>query len=217
MSKLKEQGHDEYSLRARVYAQIEDDILNGVYKAGDNLIETKISEDLGVSRTPVREAIRQLELEGLVQSIPNKGAVVNGITEKDIDDIYEIRTLIEGLAAKWAAEKITPEEMAELEETIELESFYTGRNDIENLLELDSRLHRIIFKASKSNPLNYMLQHFHNYIKKARNMSLAVPGRPAEALKEHRAIVDAIKAGDGKLAGKQAVEHIRNARQNIKI
>ena len=217
MSRLKESAHDDYSLRSRVYTRIQDDILNGVYEAGDNLIETKISEDLGVSRTPVREAIRQLELEGLVQAIPNRGATVNGISEKDIDDIYEIRTMIEGLAARWAAENATPEEMAELEETIELETFYTERKDIDNLLSLDSRLHRIIFAASKSNPLIYMLGHFHNYVKKARNMSLAVPGRPVEALKEHRAIVDAIKAGDGKLAGKYAVEHIRNARQNIKI
>jgi DNA-binding GntR family transcriptional regulator len=215
MSKRMEAGGDESSLHARVFARIQDDILDGVYKSGDSLIETRISEELGVSRTPVREAIRQLELEGLVTVVPNKGALVTGITAKDIDDVYAIRTVIEGLAARWAAEKVTPEERDEMEEIVGLEEFYTARNDVENLLSLDSRLHRVIFKAGKSVPLTYMLGHFHNYIKKARNASLAVPGRPAEALREHRAIVAAIGRGEAEAAERAMVEHVRNARRNI--
>lgn len=93
------------SLHSRVYNRIRNDILNGVYEPGESLVELKLSEELGVSRTPVREALRQLELEGLVQSVPNKGATVRGVTEQDIQDIYTIRMLIEGLAARWAAEK----------------------------------------------------------------------------------------------------------------
>ena len=97
MSKYEHDENENYlvSLRGRVFSQLENEILNGKYQPGDSLIETKLSDELGVSRTPIREAIRQLELEGLVQAIPNKGAVVKGISPKDIEDIYTIRMLIE--------------------------------------------------------------------------------------------------------------------------
>ena len=87
------------SLRNRIFNHIQSDILNGAYEPGESLTETRLSEELGVSRTPVREALRQLELEGLVQSIPNKGVFVKGVSAQDINDIYTIRMLIEGLAA----------------------------------------------------------------------------------------------------------------------
>ena len=90
---------DDRSLRIRVFNAIENAILDGEYKDGDSLNELRLSKELGISRTPVREALMQLELEGLVRSVPNKGAVVVGVTEKDIHDIYEIRIRIEGLAA----------------------------------------------------------------------------------------------------------------------
>ena len=98
-------------LRIQVINTLEDAILNGSYKEGDSLNELRLSKSLGVSRTPVREALMQLELEGLVKNIPNKGAVVVGISEQDVEDIYEIRIRIEGLAARLCAEKITDEEL----------------------------------------------------------------------------------------------------------
>ena len=100
----KETG-DKYSLRGKVYDRIREDILNGVYKEHEELKEATLGEKMGVSRTPVREALRQLELEGLVEIIPNKGARVTGITKKDIEDIYQIRYLLEGLSARWATEQ----------------------------------------------------------------------------------------------------------------
>ena len=101
---LKEEVTDKYSLRGRVFQKLRDDILNGKYKENDELREVAIGEELGVSRTPVREAFRQLELEGLIRIVPNKGAYVTGITSKDVEDIYMIRALLEGLCAKWATE-----------------------------------------------------------------------------------------------------------------
>ena len=102
------------SLGNKIFRQLQDDILNGKYEPGDILTEMKLSEELGVSRTPIREALKQLELEGLVKTTPgSKRIIVQGITEKDIEDIYIIRMMIEGLAARWAAEKITPEEAIE--------------------------------------------------------------------------------------------------------
>lgn len=95
----KEESSDRYSLRGKVFHQLREDILSGHYKEHEELREMAISEEMGVSRTPVREALRQLELEGLVSIIPNKGAYVTGITRKDVEDIYAIRSLLEGLCA----------------------------------------------------------------------------------------------------------------------
>ena len=109
-------GEDNYSLSSRVFHTIRENILSGKYATDEELKEKNIGEELGVSRTPVREALRQLELEGLVTIIPNKGAYVVGISKKDIQDIYEIRSRLEGLCAKWAADKITKEQLDELDE-----------------------------------------------------------------------------------------------------
>ncbi|MCX7842718.1 MAG: GntR family transcriptional regulator [Clostridia bacterium] len=205
-----------HSLRGRVFNQLQNDILNGKYQPGESLIETKLSEELGVSRTPIREAIRQLELEGLVQSIPNKGAIVTGISTKDIEDIYTIRMMIEGLAARWAAEKITPAELEELKEAVDLEEFYTAKNDTEHLMKFDSRFHDIIFKASKSKPLMHTLSSFHHYIQRARNASLSSPERARKALEEHKAILKAIVDKEPEKAEALIIEHIRNASLNLK-
>ena len=113
-------SHDNYSLSARVYNHIRDGILAGTFAKGDELKEKNIGDELGVSRTPVREALRQLELEGLVSIIPNKGAFVEGVSTDDIRDIYEIRALLEGLCARWAATRISDELMAAMEENIYL-------------------------------------------------------------------------------------------------
>ncbi len=204
-----------HSLRGKAFSQIRQQILNGTYKPGESLIETRLSEELGVSRTPIREALRQLELEGLVQAIPNKGAVVKGISEKDIEDIFVIRTMIEGLAARWAAEKITDEEIAELKEALEFEEFYTMKNDANHLMRYDTRFHEIIFRASKSRPLMHMLTTFHDYIQGARNFSFTTPGRPQKALEEHRVIFDAIANKDAETAERLTVEHILNASHNF--
>ncbi len=95
--------NDTAGLRRRVFAILEEAVLNGKYKNGESLTESRLAGELGVSRTPIREALTQLENEGLVQLVPNKGAVVTGISPKDIQDIYTIRIMIEGLAARWAA------------------------------------------------------------------------------------------------------------------
>ena len=125
---VKQEVTDKFSLRGRVFHRLREDILSGKYKEGDELKEVAIGEELGVSRTPVREAFRQLELEGLIQIIPNKGAYVTGITEKDVKDIYMIRSLLEGLCARWACEHITEAQMEEMEENIYLSPLVLHHN-----------------------------------------------------------------------------------------
>ena len=203
------------SLRSRVFSQLQNNILNGLYEPGDSLIETKLSDELGVSRTPVREALRQLELEGLVQSFPNKGVIVKGVSDQDIQDIYTIRMLIEGLAARWAAEKITAQELEELKEAVDLEEFYTVKNDNNHLLQFDTRFHDIIFKASKSRPLMHTLSTFHHYVQKARKISMSNPVRAMEVLEEHKAIMQAIIDKDANKAERLTTEHVRNASSSL--
>ena len=152
-------GEDNYSLSSRVFHTIRENILSGKYATDEELKEKNIGEELGVSRTPVREALRQLELEGLVTIIPNKGAYVVGISKKDIQDIYEIRSRLEGLCAKWAADKITKEQLDELDENIYLSDFHVAKGNSEQVVELDNRFHEILYNASDSKELKLSLIH----------------------------------------------------------
>ena len=124
--------HQEHSLGGRVFQRIREDILKGKYKQNDELKEATLGKELGVSRTPVREALRQLELEGLVSIVPNRGAYVNGISKKDIWDIYYMRSTLEGLCARWAVENITEEQIDRLEETILLSEFQMKKGNAFN-------------------------------------------------------------------------------------
>ena len=157
----KEEKMEEYqdrSLRGRVFRKLREDILSGVYQERDELREITIGEELGVSRTPVREALRQLELEGLIRIVPNKGAYVTGITVKDVKDIYMIRSLLEGLCAKWATENISKEQMEEMEENIFLSEFHAAKGHTEQMAELDNRFHEIMYEACNSKMLEHALK-----------------------------------------------------------
>ena len=206
---------DKYSLRGRVFTKIREDILAGRYKQNDELKEASIGQELGVSRTPVREALRQLELEGLVNIIPNKGAYVNEISEKDIHDIYIIRSYLEGLCAKWACEYITQEQIDELEEVVYLSEFHAKKEHHEQIVELDNKFHQLIYEASNSKILNHILSDFHHYGQRIRKITLASDLRAANSNKEHNAILDAIRQRDGEKAEMLAHEHIMSTIRNI--
>ena len=155
---VKSEVSDKYSLRGRVFSRLREDILSGRYEEYEELREVAIGEEMGVSRTPVREAFRQLELEGLIQIVPNKGAYVTGITEKDVKDIYMIRSLLEGLCARWATEHITEEQMEEMEENVYLAEFHARKGHLEQLAELDNRFHDIMYEACDSKILEHQLK-----------------------------------------------------------
>ena len=193
-----EEYHD-HSLRGRVFQKIREDILTGVYKEHDELREVSIGEELGVSRTPVREALRQLELEGLVTIVPNKGAYVTGITPQDVHDIYKIRSLLEGLCARWATEHITGRQIEELEEIILLSEFHLRKKSAEQaeqVSELDGKFHKVLYEASNSRILEHVLSDFHKYVQMARMMSVGAKDRAERSIEEHRDILKAIKDKD---------------------
>ena len=205
---IRNESTDKYSLRGRVFHKIRDDILNGKYKEHEELKEVAIGNELGVSRTPVREALRQLELEGLVQIIPNRGAFVTGIQPGDVHDIYMIRSRLEGLCARWATERITPEQMEALEENIYLADFHVQRGHLEQMTELDNQFHRILYNACGSKMLEHLLIDYHQYVVRIRKATLSTLERSAASTEEHRGIMDAIKAGNADLAEKIAGEHM---------
>ena len=209
-------GDDNYSLSSRVFRILRENILSGKCAPDEELKEKTIGEELGVSRTPVREALRQLELEGLVTIIPNKGAYVVGISRKDIRDIYEIRSRLEGLCAKWACSHITKEQLDELEENIYLSEFHAGKEGhAEQILELDNKFHEILYEASESPVLKHTLSDFHHYVQRVRKITLADPKRAVASNEEHRKIVEALKAKDSKKAEELATIHMMNTIQNM--
>lgn len=212
---LKQEVTDKYSLRGRVFHRLREDILDGKYKENEELREIAIGEELGVSRTPVREALRQLELEGLVQIVPNKGAYVTGITAKDVKDIYMIRSSLEGMCARLATEHITPEQLEEMEENVYIASFYAAKGHMEQMAELDNRFHNILYEASGSKMLQNLLRDFHQYVIRIRRKTLSTKERGAASNEEHRLIMEAIKAGNSNEAERLATCHMTNAYDNM--
>ena len=206
--------YQDHSLSGRVFQKIREDILDGKYKENDELRENTIGKELGVSRTPVREALRQLELEGLVTIIPNRGAYVTGISQKDIWDIYMVRSHLEGLCARWATEHITEKQLDELEETLMLSEFQMNRES--GFSVLDGRFHAILYDASGSRILSHVLTDFHNYVQMARKSSIVSEERARKSIREHRQILRAIKERDAEMAEQLANEHILHVMQNLK-
>ena len=203
------------SLEEQVTATLESEILTGTLASGTALTEQSLSKRLGVSRTPIRAALHTLAEEGLIDLVPNRGAVVVGVTREDLIDIYKIRMRLEGLASALAAERISREDLATLRESVELAEFYISRNDTEHLKELDTQFHAIIYRASGNRMLNKTLSELHRNIISYRKMSLSVPGRLERSVGEHREILKAIEAGDAERADSLTCAHVAAALENM--
>ena len=203
------------SLEEQVTATLESEILTGTLASGTALTEQSLSVRLGVSRTPIRAALHTLAEEGLIDLVPNRGAVVVGVTREDLIDIYKIRMRLEGLASALAAERISREDLATLRESVELAEFYISRNDTEHLKELDTQFHAIIYRASGNRMLNKTLSELHRNIISYRKMSLSVPGRLERSVGEHREILKAIEAGDAERADSLTCAHVAAALENM--
>ncbi len=212
---FKDSVNDTSSLRGQVFQKLREDILSGRYAEHEELKEVTIGEELGVSRTPVREAFRQLELEGLIRIIPNKGAYVTGITAKDVKDIYQIRSLLEGLCARLATEHITPEQLEEMEENVDLADFHASRGHMDQMAELDNRFHEILYEACDSKMLEHTLRDFHQYVLRVRQKTLSKDIRGQASNREHRKIMEAIKAHNADEAERLANQHMVNAYANM--
>ncbi len=219
MSKFNLNAIDSYSyepLRKQVYKVLREAILKGELMIGEKITEMEIADELSVSRTPVREAFRMLEQEELINIIPQQGVFVAGVeTEKEIDDIFQLRAELEGLAAYLAAEKINEEQKELLKEyTKELEECIKN-NDQRGCIRVDIAFHRIIKEASNNKWLEKFLDTLFEQATRFRSSSFSRKGRMEEFLSEHMELADAINGGDSDRARKCAEDHIKAAWESI--
>ena len=183
------------SLADQVFEKLENDIITGVYPRGEILTELKLVEQLGVSRTPIREALRRLEQERLIEE-SGKGSVVLGITSDDLLDIMNIRQHIEGLCAYYACVNMTPEGLQELRHIIDLQDFYFSKWDTEHLRQADDMFHDAICELSCRTVIRDTLVPLHRKTRRYRKSALLDQERATHSLAEHHAILEAIESGD---------------------
>ena len=198
------------SLSDQVFEHLETDILSGKYKRGEIITEMQLCKKLGVSRTPVREALRRLFQEHLIEDTP-KGTMVLGITPKDYLDMSEIRLRIEELAVRGFIANMTEDNRKELKEAVDFQEFYLTRGDVDHLRALDGRFHEVIYAGCGSRVLQDTLAPLHKKIQQYRHNALQAPLRAKNSVQEHRAILEAITARDADLAVEKMRQHIENA------
>ena len=199
------------SLADQVFEKLEDDIITGVYPRGEILTELKLVEQLGVSRTPIREALRRLEQERLIRDC-SKGSLVLGITAEDLEDIMNIRQRIEGLAAYYATKNLTPERAKEFKQISDLQDFYYAKQDMDNLRKMDDAFHEAIYELSGRTVIRDTLQPLHHKTQRYRRISMADPQRVESTMHEHKAMYEAIISGNVALAAELTEKHIENAK-----
>ena len=207
-------GSKTVSLADQVFEQLENDIIQGVYPRGEVLTELKLAEQLGVSRTPIREALRRLEQERLI-SDAGKGSVVLGITEDDILDIMNIRQRIEGLAAYYATINMDDEARAELAHIVDLQEFYYNKEDLDHLRQADDKFHDAICRLSGRTVIYDTLRPLLRKTRRYRRISMQSKDRVTNTMREHREIYEAIISGNAELAMELSSKHIEKAKQHM--
>ena len=207
---------DSYQpLREVVCESLRDAIRRGVLKPGDRIMEIQLAEELGVSRTPVREAIRKLELEGYVIMMPRRGTYVASMSIRDINEIFEIRTALDSLSYGLAAERITEEEREQLQRLLVVIGGHIEDNDMEKIVDADIEFHDMLYRAARNERLVSVISNLRDQLTRFRTLSMSYPGRLQATLEEHKAIVDAISRGDVKAARKAAERHMENSEKTL--
>ena len=202
------------SLADQVFEKLESDIITGVYARGELLTELKLVNQLGVSRTPIREALRRLEQERLIEET-GKGSLVLGITVEDLMDIMEIRQRIEGLAAYYAAKNMTNTGLNQLREILHLQKFYFDKQDVEHACKMDDRFHDTIYKLCRRTVIHDTLLPLYKKTLRYRKLSVEDASRLEKSILEHQAILDAMATSDADLAASLIQNHIENAKENM--
>ena len=207
---------DSYQpLREVVCETLRDAIRKGKLKPGERLMESQLAEDLGVSRTPVREAIRKLELEGYVIMMPRRGTYVANLSIRDVNEVFEIRTSLDSLASGLAAERITDEELERLQRLLVAIGGYIEENDMDKIVECDTEFHDLLYQASRNSRLVGIIFNLREQLTRFRSTSMAFPGRLKATLEEHRRIVEAIAQGDVAEARAAAEYHMEKSEQTL--
>lgn len=207
---------DSYQpLREVVCETLRDAVRRGILQPGERLMEIQLAEDLGVSRTPVREAIRKLEMEGYVIMMPRRGTYVADLSIRDINEVFEIRTSLESLASGLAAERINEDELEKLQRLLVEIGAYIKSGDMESIVRTDTEFHDLLYQASRNTRLVGIISNLREQLTRFRTTSMSFPGRLKATLEEHRKIVEAIAQGDEKAARKAAEHHMEKSEQTL--
>lgn len=214
--RLAEHGlrlHPARSHSQRAYDLVLRGILTGVLPSGKRLPEIPLATALGLGRTPVREALMRLETDGFVVSEPRVGLVVAGNTIESLAEVYEVREVLEGFAAKLAARYARPSDLTALRGVLEETAAATAAGEIARLRALNNRFHESVHVAARNDQLRRVQQRLLNLVRLSPISAYAVPGRPEAALAEHRAILEAITVGEEERAARLAGEHMRHDKE----
>ena len=206
--------HRSISLADQIFEKLEKDILTGKYAQGETLTETKLSEELGVSRTPVREALRRLSQEKLIKDT-QRGTVVLGISREDLIDIYAIRMPLEAMAVTRFIENMTDESLKVLKDIVDVQEFYGSRCDFSHISDKDSEFHEAIYRNCGSHILEETLIPLHRKVVKYRKASIEHSGRAEKSIEEHKEILKAIEEKNVEKAIMLVSKHADNAKHSI--
>ena len=216
MARLSPIRLDSYQpLREVVCESLRSAISKGVLKPGERLMEIQLAEELGVSRTPVREAIRKLELEGYVVMLPRRGTYVSSLTIRDVNEVFEIRTSLESLAAALASERVTDEEMDNLQRFLVQFANDIKSGDMEHIVDTDMKFHDALYQASRNNRLVGIISNLRDQLTRFRTTSMSYPDRLKASLNEHRSLVEAIAQGDAEAAKAAAEFHMEQSEKTL--
>ena len=205
-------------LREKIADKIRADIIKGVYKNGERLVEPKLAKNLGISRTPIREALRQLESEGFIEIVPRRGAIVKELTIKDIDDLYAIKANLEGLAARQAVLNLTEEQIESLININKKFRDIAEKNPslTDEYLKDNIDFHNIFISASDNEKLIDILDSLAKNFQRLKSLLVSDSGRAAMAVVEHKRIIDAFVSKDPDLAEKSVRDHIISGWEYLK-
>lgn len=207
---------DEYlPLRDVVFKTLRQGILTGELKPGERLMEIHLADRLGVSRTPIREAIRKLELEGLVTMVPRKGAEVAKISEKNLKDVLEVRLALDSLGVQLACERITEEGLIELKNACDNFAKVTSTKDATVITKADVALHDVIIRATGNERLQQLISNLSEQMYRYRMEYIKDSAYHTLLIKEHRRIYESIAARDKEKAVREIQGHINNQLKTI--
>jgi len=208
---------DRVNLPIRVCDLLRNRIIANELPDGAKLTEDSLARELGVSRTPVREAFNRLAQEGLVTVFPGRGAFVATLSFSDMVQLLEIRETLEGMAARLATNRLTTTNLEKLRRQMEVELEKTVRNDYTGYLDVDRQFHESVISASGNHHLSQLMKSLRDRIQMLRHRSVILPGRARKSFQEHLSIIDALSARDPDLAEHRVRNHIRNVRIDLEM
>lgn len=193
---MKKTMEKHLTLREKILEHIRDAIISGALKAGSKVSEPELAERYGISRTPIREAFRQLESEGYLTVIPRRGAVVSEFSQKDVEDFYAIKSILEGYAARQACKKLTERDLDRLQANNKRLTELAEVNDIKAFIKVHNEFHEMFIKAADNEKLRELITSVVTRFQRLRLMSLSLPGRMEIVVQEHAKIIEAFRRKD---------------------